>query len=378
MRFTRLRLQSWRNFRQVDLRLERRAFLLGPNASGKSNLLQAFKFLRAIAEPEGGFRRAVEELGGVSQIRCFHARKYSEVIVDVEMEIEGEPWRYRLEFSQDNLRRPEVRREEVWREGDKLLERPDAEDRDDPSRLTQTHLEQINANKDFRPVASFLGKIRYLHIVPQLIRETGRTIPRADDPYGTDFLEQLAVTPTKTREARLRRINQALRVAVPQLKELTLERDERGVPHLKGLYEHWRPNAGWQSEEQFSDGTLRLLGLLWALLDGDAPLLLEEPELSLHVEVVRHIPAMIARAGSPKKRVRQVLISTHSPDLLSDEGIAPEEVVLLVPTENGTEVRRAVDDSQVRTLYESGLSMAEAVLPQTAPPRVQQLALFGT
>lgn len=376
MRFTRLRLQSWRNFRHADIRLQRRAFILGPNASGKSNFLQAFKFLRAVAEPEGGLRRAVEALGGVSQIRCLHARKHSTIIVDVDMELGRTPWRYHLEFSQDNQRRPLVKSEMVWRNQEQLIDRPDAQDEEDPTRLTQTYLEQINANKEFRPVAEFLGKIRYIHVVPQLIRETGRMVPRQDDPYGTDFLEQLASTQERTQKSRLRRIEKALRVAVPQLKELKLDRDHRGVPHLKGLYEHWRPNAGWQSEEQFSDGTLRLLGLLWALLDGESPLLLEEPELSLHVEVIRHIPAMISRAGT--KRSRQVLISTHSPDLLSDEGIAPEEVILLIPTRDGTEVRCAADDLNVKAMYEAGLSMADAVMPRTAPPEVSQLALFGS
>lgn len=375
MRFTRLRLQSWRNFRQADIALQRRVFILGPNAAGKSNLLQAFKFLRGIAEPEGGLRRAVEELGGVSQIRCLHARQHSTIIVDAEMEIGGATWRYSLEFSQDNQRRPVVKAENVWRGGQHLLQRPDGDDKEDPSRLTQTHLEQINANREFRPIADFLAKVRYLHVVPQLIRETGRVVPRDDDPYGTDFLEQLASTPKKTRQSRLHRINEALQVAVPQLKELKLERDDRGVPHLKGLYEHWRPKAGWQSEEQFSDGTLRLLGLLWAILDGEAPLLLEEPELSLHVEVVRHIPTMIARAGA--KRSRQVLISSHSPDLLADEGIAPEEVVLLLPTSDGTEVRLAANEPEIQRAREAGLSLAEAVLPRTAPPEVSQLVLFG-
>lgn len=375
MHFTRLRLQSWRNFRSADISLQRRAFIVGPNASGKSNLLQAFKFLRGIAEPEGGLRRAVEDLGGVSQIRCFHARQYSTIIVDAEMEVGGILWRYSLEFSQDPQRRPVVKAEQVWRGDQQLLRRPDREDEDDPTRLTQTHLEQINANRDFRPIAEFLAKIRYLHVIPQLIRETGRTVPRENDPYGTDFLEQLASTPEKTRHSRLRRINRALQVAVPQLKELKLERDDRGVPHLRGLYEHWRPKAGWQGEEQFSDGTLRLLGLLWAILDGEAPLLLEEPELSLHVEVVRHIPAMIARAGA--KRSRQVLISSHSPDLLADEGIAPEEVIFLIPTRDGTEVRIAAQEPEIRSLREAGFSMAEAVLPRTSPPDVSQLALFG-
>src|ERR1022692_4154264 len=54
-----------------------------------------------------------------------------------------------------------------------------------------------------------------------------------------------------------------------KLKELQFDRDKAsGAPHLKGKYEHWRPQGAWQNEEQFSDGTLRLLGLLWATLEG--------------------------------------------------------------------------------------------------------------
>jgi hypothetical protein len=152
-------------------------------------------------------------------------------------------------------------------------------------------------------------------------------------------------------------------------------RDERGVPHLSGLYEHWRPNAGWQREGQFSDGTLRLLGLLWGFLDGSAPLLLEEPELSLHTAVVRHIPRMMARIG--RKAGRQFLLSTHSADLLSDDGIAPEEVLLLVPSNEGTVVNLAAQEPAIRALLEGGVSMADAVLPRTAPRNAAQLSLFA-
>ena len=77
---------------------------------------------------------------------------------------------------------------------------------------------------------------------------------------------------------------------MPQFKELRYVQDEtNGLPHLEARYSHYRPNAGWQREEQFSDGTLRLLGLLWSLLDGDSLLLLEEPELSLNDAIVRQM-----------------------------------------------------------------------------------------
>jgi hypothetical protein len=55
--------------------------------------------------------------------------------------------------------------------------------------------------------------------------------------------------------------------------------EENGRPHLEAIYDHWRPGAGKQKEDQFSDGTLRLIGLLWSLQEGDSLLLLEEPEL---------------------------------------------------------------------------------------------------
>ena len=141
--------------------------------------------------------------------------------------------------------------------------------------MTQTLLQQVAANKPFRPVAEALSQIRYLHLVPQLVREPDRSVGRVHDPFGGDFIEQMARTPKKTLDARLRRIKDALRVAVPQLEALEWSRDEATrVAHLRGLYKHWRPDAGWQTEGQFSDGTLRLLGLLWILLDGTGPLLL--------------------------------------------------------------------------------------------------------
>ena len=376
MRFVRIRLGNWRNFLEADVLLQRRVFLVGPNASGKSNFLDAFKFLRDVADQQGGFQQAVAKRTGLTQIRSLHARRHSAVVIDVSMDLgEGEPWRYRLEFTQHEKKRPVVAKETVWRGEQIVLTRPDKQDEDDPSRLTQTHLEQVNANRDFRQIADFLSEVRYLHLVPQLVREPERSARVTRDPYGSDFLELLAGTPKRTHESRLRRIRDALRIAVPNLKNLVLERDDRGVPHLKGLYEHWRPNAGWQTEGQFSDGTLRLLGLLWVLLDGTAPLLLEEPELSLHAGVVRQIAPMMARLS--RSTGRQVLVSTHSADLLRDEGIAPEEVALLVPSKEGTKISLAAEDAEVRVLLEGGISIAEAVLPRTAPRDPHQLTLFG-
>ena len=106
--------------------------------------------------------------------------------------------------------------EEVRRQNERILKRPDRADKKDPERLAQTYLKQIVVNRDFRELAEFLKSIRYLHIVPHLVRDPERSIGKHDDPFGGDFLEKVASTPVKTRDARLRNINKALKIAIPQ------------------------------------------------------------------------------------------------------------------------------------------------------------------
>jgi predicted ATPase len=375
--FTHITLENWRNFTHVDVDLQQRVFLVGPNASGKSNFLDALRFLQDVVSVGGGFQFAVGKRGGVSRLRCLAARRYPDIMIRVQLG--GEPgkaaWDYELRFTQDNNRRPVIQRERVVHLGKELLNRPDDKDQADKERLTQTYLEQVHANREFRVVGEFFQQIRYLHIVPQLVREPDRSVGRSNDPYGGDFLEQIAGTPDRIRTSRLARMQEALRVAVPQLRELTLQRDRRGTPHLQGRFEHWRPQGATLTEDQLSDGTLRLMGLLWALLDGSGPLLLEEPELSLHPDVVRYVPQMFARVQ--RRAGRQLLVSTHSPDLLRDEGIGLDEVLLLQPRGEGTQIHLAQDFEEVRDLLEGGLSMADAVLPLTRPALASQLALFG-
>lgn len=377
LRFTNVQLKNWKNFAFCNVAVGKRAFLVGPNASGKSNFLDVFRFLRDLAASGGGFQEAVGGRGGVSAIRCLAARRYPDIeIRAVAINSDGSSeWSYELAFNQDNQRRARIKKERIERNRELLLERPNSDDKQDPERLTQTHLEQVNVNRPFRELASFFESIRYLHIVPQLVREPDRSVGRINDPFGGDFLEQIAKTQERTRLARLKRIRDALKVAVPQLAEIELVRDNRGTPHLRGKYEHWRPQGAWQTEEQFSDGTLRLMGLLWVAMEGGGPLLLEEPELSLHPEIVRYLPQMFARVQ--RRTGRQIILSTHSPDLLRDEGIGLDEVLLLRPGAEGTEVKPASAFSEIPQLLEGGSTLAEAVIPRTRPEHAEQLSLFG-
>ncbi len=382
---THIILKNWRNFRDVDASLRERTYLLGANASGKSNFLDVFRFLRDICKPQGGgLQKAIYDRGGIQKLRCLHARKDPEVRIELQVSESAddvEPiWRYVLGFKPEGkgAQRTLISAEQVWHKGKRILNRPDEKDRQDAFRLTQTALEQIQVNADFRDLASFFGETTYLHLVPQLLKYGDQLGGQRleDDPFGQGFLERIAKTPTKTRDSRLKKIGAALAVAVPQFRDLRFVTDHvNGRPHLEALYTHYRPNAGWQREEQFSDGTLRLLGLLWVLLEGDSLLLLEEPELSLNDAIVREIPALLQRVQRDRKRrFRQVLISTHSEALLSNPGIDGRGVLLLEPGNEGSKVRSV--DKREAVALKAGLSVAEVLLPKTHPLTATQLGLW--
>ena len=376
-----LHMKNWKNFRSVDVPLRNRVFLAGPNACGKSNFLDVFRFLRDIAKRGGGLQQAIQDRGGISKIRCLAARRDPEVEIEVHLADgpNAEPlWKYGVGIKQQpsGARLPYLTYERIWKNNTQILDRPDEHDEKDVLRRTQTHIEQISANQAFRDVAKFFDSFLYLHLVPQLVRNpnafTGPGLP--GDPFGRNFLERVARTQSRTRGSRLRKIEQALVNAVPQLRQLSQVKDEAGIPHLEAVYEHWRPQGAKQREDQFSDGTLRLIALLWSLLESQAVLLLEEPELSLNAAIVSTLPAIMHRVQQKVKR--QVLISTHSADLLSDEGIGGEEVLVLSPAPEGTEVQVASTIQEVRDLLENGFTVAEAIIPRTKPKGYNEQGLL--
>jgi predicted ATPase len=366
--FSHLYLDNWRNFTRVEADLERRVLLVGPNASGKSNLLDALRFLGDLVAPGGGFQEAIRRRGGVSRLRCLAAQPNSEVAIAVRIAGEDGPdWEYAIEFSHEDHRKPSLLRERVACGGNELLNRPDEQDLADPERLTQTLLEQAAANREFREIADFLATVRHVHPVPQIIREPGWQ----SDSYCGGLIAQIASASESTRDSRLRRILHTLRDAVPQLQRLELWKDARGTPHLRARHGQWRPQGAWHTEDQISDGTLRLIAILWAALDGAGPLLVEEPELSLHPEVIRGLLPMFE--GIQRRSGRQLFISTHSADLVEDERLPLEDVLLLVPGEEETSVRPPAAHKDLRALLDGTLT--EAVPP--TPFDEDQLELFG-
>lgn len=383
MRISHVRAHNWRNFKVLDFEFGDRLFVVGPNASGKSNLLDLFRFMGDIARPRGGLAAALEERGGYSKARSLFARNHrgGHLEVDLQFEDGDDRWRYQLAIKRQRggENPPVVERERVELNGTVLLERPDEDDAADSERLTQTHLEQTSANRRFRSIAEHLAKVQYFHLVPQVIRDPSSMSSASGASFGSDFIAQMNATSVRNRTAWFTRIQSALQSAVPEFETLRLEVDSAGVPHLVAGYRNWRSQPAHQSEAEFSDGTLRLIGLLWTLVSAPANggvLLLEEPELSLHSSIVRILPGVLA--GAQRDRSMQVMLSTHAPELLDDEGVIPREVLVLRVTDDGSTASLLSDIDEVADEIAAELPTSEVVDGLIAPQDLSGLIAAGT
>lgn len=382
MLLTNIKLYNWKNFHECDVNVSERTFIVGSNASGKSNFLDALRFLYDIARSGGGLQPAVASRGGMTKLRCLAARTRTdvEIAVTIKNEINGDVWTYRLAFKSigGGIMKKEVSIlvEEVKKRDVILLQRTPDSVGEDSDTLKYTHLEQVTSNQKFRELRNFFSNIEYLNVIPQLVREQASLQLSADkeDYYGRNFLQRLAQMNKTTCAAYFKRVNEVLKKAVPQLDELNLVFDQMGTPHLEARYEHWRAKGSKQQENQFSDGTLRLIGFLFALLDNKGVVLLEEPETNLHSAIVAQLPAFIAKLQRSKKETRQVFITTHSYEMLSNEGISGEEVVLLKPSQEGTEVINAASIKEVNDELNAGFTIADSVIPYTKPSQVEGLS----
>ena len=378
MRLTRLILKNWKNFVDADIALAPRVFIIGNNGTGKSNLMDALRFLRDIANPKGGgLQSALEKRGGIKQVRSLFARRHPHVKISVDAVDErgekSDTWRYELSIHQEQrgLHRCLVESETVLKNNNPIFERPGQKDRNDPARLTQTGLEQTMFNQNFRTLAEFFRAFKYSHIVPQLIRHgseiQGKVLP--DDPFGQDFMNAIAGTHPGVQARNLNKIGRLLTKVKPEFSDtdigLKFVRDPKtGKPHLEFKYPTWRSHASRQTEGIFSDGELRLIGLLWTLLEKNSVTLLEEPELSFNEGIISQISDIFDRVMGSKKKGKQgqIILSTHSHALLDDPGIVAEEIVLLRPEGESTKAICGADDKGIAANMKAGVSAANAVL----------------
>ncbi|MFL6197547.1 MAG: AAA family ATPase [Thermoanaerobaculia bacterium] len=344
---TRVILENYKSIARCDVALGPLSFLVGANGSGKSNFLDA---LGLVADSlRSSLDHAIRDRGGINEVRLRSGGHPTHFGIRLEFSLHSSQWGY-YAFRVGALKGGGfvVQKEECSIVGPDILSPPvqytvregkvTATSRVAPA-ASSDRLYLVNASglPEFRPLYEALSSMGFYNLNPDEIRDlqppdTGELLAR-DGSNLASVLGQLQARSPGMKQ----RVEEYLGKVVPGVQGVaavaigskeTLEFRQQS----EGSKKPWRFLAA-----NMSDGTLRALGILVALFqsaNGHRPRVplvgIEEPEVALHPAAA----GVLLDALRDASQRTQVLVTSHSPELLDDEQI-PGEAILAVMAERG-------------------------------------------
>jgi len=384
---TRVILRNYRSIAACDVKLGPLTFLVGPNGSGKSNFLDALRLITDALRTS--LDHALRDRGGVHEVRRRSSGHPTHFAIRIEFQLQDmTPGHFSFEVGARSHGDYAVQREEcavgaahyLVREGE-VIEKPAPVA--PPGSDDRLYLVNAAGLPEFRPVFDILSNMGFYNLNPDKIKalqspDKGELLAR-DGFNLSSVLERLAALDDGTTK---RRIEEYLSRIVPELEGVdpkrvghmeTLEFRQ----HVEGAKDPWRFPA-----INMSDGTLRALGVLVALLQARAEervrvVGIEEPEVALHPAAAGILRDAL-RDGS---RYAQVIVTSHSPELLDAPEVNDAEIVSVVAEQGKTFIAR-LDEATRSTLrdrlYTAGelLKTNQLTPDREAVPEAKQLRLF--
>ena len=345
---TSLRLKDFKNFADETLRVGPFTVIVGANASGKSNIRDAFRFLHGIgrgytlAEIIGGkygaggqlesvpIRGATNEIIRIRQSTSVPPPPLPAFALEIGLTTKAASAIYSIEVSrQIGMSGFRITHERLQMAGETIYEKPRSKlgdrqvdvgtnyaievDLDRPA-LVQV-LESLKVSHSdrerLRSVVDVLASVRFPEFSPDRMREPAFASQTILGDWGGNLPTVLKEICTNHERKSI--LIEWIRELTPMdVEDFEFPPDPSGRIHLK-IQEPGRDISAYSA----SDGTLRFLAMLAVLLGGDATRLyfFEEIDIGLHPSRLHLLVELIER--QTEKSGPQVIATTHSPDLLS-------------------------------------------------------------
>ncbi|HXH41041.1 MAG TPA: AAA family ATPase [Thermoanaerobaculia bacterium] len=199
----------------------------------------------------------------------------------------------------------------------------------------------VGGEASFAPVLRTLAALRVYSIEPRKLLEgpDSDTSLKSDGANVTSVLKEIE----RQSESDFRRISDILATIVPNTTRVQVK--EHGKRQSLEFTQEWGVNKRLKFDgSSMSDGTLRAVGLLAAVFQRPVPSLIavEEPEENLHPGALESILDLLHHAS----RHMQVVITTHSPELLDAKWITDRHLRLVEWTEGATRIATLSDASR--------------------------------
>jgi predicted ATPase len=378
---TRVMLRNYKSIGKCDVKLGPLTYLVGPNGSGKSNFMDALHLVRdALA---GSLDNALNERSGLNEVRRRSSGHPTNFGIRLEFSLDRQIGHYAFNIGALAGRGYEVQNEECGFLGagkglffkiakGKLQ---DCSESTFPA-VTADRLALVAASglTAFRPVFDALTSMGFYNLNPKVMRELqkpqdGRLLKASGENIASviGHLERVAPTQKALVESYLQTVIPTIqgveRKPVGPMETIEFRQE------MAGAKNPWRFLA-----QNMSDGTLRALGVLVALFQSNQDFMptlvgIEEPEAALHPAASAALREALIQAS----QTTQIIVTTHSPDLLDELSVDPESLLAVVSNLGETRIA-SMDEASKSAMKEQLFSAGELLRLNQLAPNSSELA----
>lgn len=403
MKIKRIKAENFKSYKKVDIELNNLNFIIGGNASGKSNYVNILKFFNDIIYY--GLDDAILLQGGIKYLFNSNSRKNSSILLYLELNLEkeendmlrvlhsenqlylpntlkytlkikpnekGEGYKINNEKIEINFELLEKNKEDyILKDSYNLIVNKDnngkiadnfnSKNHNNDEFMTLNFIKHFIKRGDVLLTSFFSAfgifykydsKIKIYNFDVNLLKSPSSIVGRSElEENGSNLvniIQQLLKNKTKKEK-----LNKLIKVILPFIDDIKVENNVNKSVFFKVKESY---NKKEFPSYMLSDGTVNILAIIIALYfqDNNDIIVMEEPERNIHPKLLSILVSILSDVSEKK----QIFITTHNPFIVKEANL---EDIFLVSRDSGgiSEISKPINDKRIKTFLEHDLGIED-------------------
>lgn len=402
MKIKKIKAENFKSYKKVDIELNDLNFIIGGNASGKSNYVNILKFFNDIIYY--GLDDAILLQGGIKYLFNSNSRKNSSILLYFEIDLEEEEKSiFGIFPSEKNLYLPSLlkytlkikpnEKGEGYKVSNEKIEIKFEQLKKDKDKIYVNDSFNLNVNKDSncKIIDNFNNKnnndeFLTLNYIERFIKRGGNLLYNFFSAFGIfyrydskikiyNFDVNLLKSPSSIvarseleengsnlvniiqqllkNKAKKEKLNKLIKMILPFIDDIKIENNVNKSVFFKVKESY---NKKEFPSYMLSDGTVNILAVIIALYfqDDNDIIVLEEPERNIHPKLLSTLVNILSDVSQKK----QIFVTTHNPFIIKEAKL--EDVILVSRDNNGiSEISKPLEDTRIKKFLENDLGIED-------------------
>lgn len=402
MKIKKIKAENFKSYKKTDIDLNNLNFIIGGNASGKSNYINILKFFNDIIYY--GLEDAILLQGGIKYLFNSNSRKNSSILLYFEIDLKAEEKSiFEIFPSEKNLYLPnllkytikikpnekgegykvsnekiEIKFEQLKEDKDKVYSVDDFilnVNKDSNGKIID-NINKKNNNAEFLPLHyierfikrggnllynfftafgifyQYNSKIKIYNFDVNLLKSPSSIVARSElEENGSNLVN--IIQQLLKNKSKKEKLNKLIKMILPFIDDIKIENNVNKSVFFKVKESY---NKKEFPSYMLSDGTVNILAVIVALYfqDDNDIIVLEEPERNIHPKLL----SILVNILSDVSKKKQIFVTTHNPFIIKEANL--EDVILVSRDNNGiSETSKPLEDTRIKKFLENDLGIED-------------------